>query len=247
MNSQGTSLIRYDAACRAVAEAKSVDEVQEIANRAEAARAYARQAKNRQLEIDAIEIRVRAERRLGELLVILRKDGILTPSGGGDTRSKNAQPRVTIKSLGIRSTDAPGYQRLARMPEPKFESEMTDWRAKAPTAKRLEVPLQRVRQPASRHQHQRRQGQRLIIPDDPFDRYRAPDGRRIADWRVGELNTLLDIGHRLVECVESVQRKLPVVPDPLATLEAVFTPKELTETLEAVWSQKKNQGGRRGA
>ena len=40
-------LPRYDAACAAVARAKTVDEVQEIASNAEALRAYARQARNR--------------------------------------------------------------------------------------------------------------------------------------------------------------------------------------------------------
>jgi hypothetical protein len=38
------ALARYDAACRAVAEARTVDDVQEIAAHAEAMRAYARQA-----------------------------------------------------------------------------------------------------------------------------------------------------------------------------------------------------------
>jgi hypothetical protein len=57
-----------DAACRAVAEAKSFDEVKDIRDRAEALRAYARQAKNKQLEIDASEIRFRAERRVGEMM-----------------------------------------------------------------------------------------------------------------------------------------------------------------------------------
>ena len=58
----------YDAACVAVARARTVDEVQEIAAGAEALRAYARQARNRQSELDVAEISIRAERRLGELM-----------------------------------------------------------------------------------------------------------------------------------------------------------------------------------
>jgi len=67
------SLQRYDAACRALAEAKSVDEVKDIRNQAEAMRAYAKQAKNKQLEIDASEVRFRAERRIGELMAAQRE------------------------------------------------------------------------------------------------------------------------------------------------------------------------------
>ena len=62
------TLIRYEAACRAVAEAKTVDEAKDLRDKAEAMRAYARQAKNRQLEVDTAEIRMRAERRLGEII-----------------------------------------------------------------------------------------------------------------------------------------------------------------------------------
>src|SRR5690242_11523246 len=61
-------LIRYEAACKALSEALAVDEVQDIRSKADAMRIYGMQAKNKALEIDAAEIRIRAERRLGELL-----------------------------------------------------------------------------------------------------------------------------------------------------------------------------------
>lgn len=67
------SLIRYDAACRALSEAKAVDEAKDIRDKAEAMRAYARQARNHDLEVDAAEIRFRAERRLGELIQAQKK------------------------------------------------------------------------------------------------------------------------------------------------------------------------------
>jgi hypothetical protein len=45
-----------------------VDEVLNIRDKAEALRAYARQAKNKQGEIDFSEIRIRAVRRIGQMM-----------------------------------------------------------------------------------------------------------------------------------------------------------------------------------
>ena len=67
-------LAKYDAMYRAIAEAHAVDEVKDIRDKAIAIEIYSRQARNFENEMRAIEIRIRAERRCGELLAEMEKD-----------------------------------------------------------------------------------------------------------------------------------------------------------------------------
>jgi hypothetical protein len=126
-----TELVRYEAACRALYEAKSVDEVKTIRDKAAALKAYARQAKNRQLEIDAAEIRMRAERRVGELMEMQRVSVGLSEGGRPSKTGLNENPvskAPTLADAGIDKNLADRARKMAAVPEEKFEAALGEWR-----------------------------------------------------------------------------------------------------------------------
>lgn len=135
---RASSLLRYDAACRALADAKSVDDVKDIRDRSEAMRAYARQAKNKQLEVDAAEIRIRAERRLGEMIAGQKATvGLATGTrgqlSGKDTSGSSVvappeRTRATLADAGIDKKLSARAQKMAAVPEAEFESMVGEWR-----------------------------------------------------------------------------------------------------------------------
>lgn len=118
-----SELVRYEAACRAVAEAKTVDEVKDIRDRSIALAAYARQAKNRELEADAVEIRMRATRRVDELRIVQKETVGLAPAG----RPKIGLPDnpislPTLASQGIDKNLAHQARTLGALSEGQFEA-----------------------------------------------------------------------------------------------------------------------------
>lgn len=138
-----TVLIKYDAACSAIRAAKSFDEVKNIADRAEAMRAYARQAKNKDLEIDAAEIRIRAEHRLGEMIRQQKETvGLATGAKGV---GPNAVPeryrnKPTLAEAGIDKKLSARAQKLAAMPMEIFEGMLKDQRENYRAGNAILVP-----------------------------------------------------------------------------------------------------------
>ena len=130
-----SDLALYTKACQALAEAKTVDEVKGIRDKASAMRVYAQQAKNRQLEVDAAEIRMRAERRLGEMIRVQKETvGLATGTAGlgrpslGGTYKEPPKTIPTLADAGIDKKLSARAQKMAAVPEEKFEGMLGEWR-----------------------------------------------------------------------------------------------------------------------
>jgi hypothetical protein len=123
-------VLKYDAACRAIAEAKTVDEVTDWIDKAAAVREYGRRIKNRQIEIDAIEIRVRAKQRRGEILTRMKADGQLAV---GRNKKIMSQPNdmMTLEDLGLTRDESSEEQKIAAIPKDSFERLVARCRAYA--------------------------------------------------------------------------------------------------------------------
>lgn len=100
------ALLKYDAACRALAEAVTADEVMTIRLEAKAIEVVARVAKDVTLEVGARKLRTRAEIKLGDMLAEAEAAGLIA-SRGGQTKTKvrtpNLRPRRSRRSASIKN------------------------------------------------------------------------------------------------------------------------------------------------
>jgi len=150
--SETLGLIRYDAMCRAIVECELLDEVLDIHDKAHALKIYAQQARNLDAERQACNIRLRAERRSGELLAELAR---ATPSEAGQASGvargnvsndaiRSSPYADALSRTGLTRQTANRYERLAAVPAPIFEAALADPEAMPSTARVLRM----VRDPA---------------------------------------------------------------------------------------------------
>jgi hypothetical protein len=130
--SRSTELSHYDTACRALADAKDLSEVKDIADKAVAIKEYARRAKDRDMEVNAAELRIRAERRLGEMLIEIKQATGL--SSGQLRRGSKSEPRdekPRLDDIGIDKKLSSRAQKLAVFDESSFGERLDAWRDRA--------------------------------------------------------------------------------------------------------------------
>jgi len=124
-----TSLVLFDRARRALEEARTIDEVKDVRDKAEALRLYMKQAgESLEMQNGVAEIKLRAERRAGELLAGM-------PMNTGGRPAKNLLHDVTgfdpetLEELGIERIQAHRWKTIADLPEEKFEQHIAEVKA----------------------------------------------------------------------------------------------------------------------
>jgi hypothetical protein len=129
-------LVRYDAMCSAIEAAHKVDEVKDIRDKAVALEHYARQAQNTDAERRACEIRLRAERKAGQLLAKMPKaNGRLAGrNADGSARRSSDATTETLADLGISRDQSSQWQKLGALPQREFDVAIGE-SVKPPTTK----------------------------------------------------------------------------------------------------------------
>lgn len=134
-----SDLVPYDHARIMLAEAKAVDDVKSIMDKAEAMQIYARRAENRDLEIDAAEIRMYAERRLGQMITAQKETVGLNRGTRGQIKGKERttgtaileapeDPIPKLSEMKISHKLSSRAQKMAAVPASEFEAKVAIWR-----------------------------------------------------------------------------------------------------------------------
>lgn len=109
-------LTKWNNARRAIEQCKTVDEIKDIRDRAAALKLYAKQAgETLQVQNDIAEIKLRAERKAGELLKQVERKYVGTIEGTDVPKQEKTLPE------GISKKQSHHWQQMASIPEKKFE------------------------------------------------------------------------------------------------------------------------------
>lgn len=133
-----TELIPYDVARTALAEAKAVDDVKHILDKAIAMKVYAKRAADKTMELDAAEIRFHAERRLGQMIIAQKETVGLNRGTRGQLQgpgiigaARTEAPIETppkLADVGISHKLSAHAQKMASVPALEFEARLGAWR-----------------------------------------------------------------------------------------------------------------------
>ncbi len=234
---QALDASRYEAACRLIAEVSGLDEVKAIRDQAEALRVLARQARNLEPEIACAEIRIRAERRLGEIMAGHVAAGLIRPGQPATRGDGTDRPRVKLAELGIDERLADRCRKYAALAAEDFASRLEqrrrdarygsgrvrmhlDFKAERRAAKEAELGARVAAWPT------RRYGLILADPEWRYEPFSRETGLDRAAENHYPTSTLADICARDVaaiaapDCVLALWAIVPMLAEAFCVLDA---------------------------
>jgi hypothetical protein len=172
-------IVALSQAKRSLAEATTLDEIKLIRDKAEAVRKYAQSAA---LGLDAqnyaAEIKLRAERKAGELLSSLSLRG-------GDRKSNRHSARLKIRDLGISQAQSTRWQVQSKLPESEFEQYLSSARDSGREITSADI-IRLARKTVAKHLHSSsHEGQHAVVDDASLGPAISGVAARISD---GEKN-----------------------------------------------------------
>ena len=179
-------LIKYEAARVALKEATQIDDVKDIRDKAQAIEAYARQAKNDDMIRWATEIKLRAERRVGELLAETER-----AKGGNPKLTPTLEAWVgnpTLAEVGITPKQSSQFQAIASIPEQQFEKAVTT--GKETTASLVRKSPKKVKSGAEAKVKKPRKAKEEKPPRE--DTKELADALESAHFQIGKLEALVE-------------------------------------------------------
>ena len=190
--SSSSPLARLETARRLLAEVRSVDDARAIRDFAEAARIYARQARlGLEAQNDAAEIKLRAERKLGELLAAIRAN----IPGGNVNRSQPAtgwNEPARLQDLGISKSQSSRWQAIAAVPETVFDRHLADVREQGRRDGTTELTSAGAILLARQYRPTPRTPAPVTVPDQPDcgDRFEVADAAALP-WPDGSVDLIV--------------------------------------------------------
>lgn len=128
MDTTNTDIIALTRAAQALAATRDLGQIKRIRDQAEAVRQYVKAQKlGQEAQNDAAEIKLRAERRAGELLAVMDKHPGGRPSKNGDETRNNVLP--VLADLGIARIQSQRWQLEATVPPDQFERFLAETKA----------------------------------------------------------------------------------------------------------------------
>ena len=162
--SQETAVIEYLEAARGdLSQAKSLEEAQDVLQKVNALEAISKKFRlSKEVQLDANELRIRIERRLGEMLKAIDKDKGGRTKKTDSSSDKLSSSNPTLSDLGLTKNEWLKFQQLASASAEVFEAVITDLRTEATTKRQTSLSTTTILR-TLRHQ-QKKDNEPLFSP-----------------------------------------------------------------------------------